>query len=88
MSLQNKIAVVTGGSRGLGKDMVLSLAKNGLDIVFTYNSQKEAADAVIKQIEALGQKGIALQFDVSDLTTSSISLLTMQASFTIATLKP
>jgi NAD(P)-dependent dehydrogenase (short-subunit alcohol dehydrogenase family) len=68
MSLQNKIAVVTGGSRGLGKDMVLSLAKNGLDIVFTYNSQKEAADAVIKQIEAFGQKGIALQFDVSDLT--------------------
>ena len=72
MSLQNKIAVVTGGSRGLGKDMVLSLAKNGLDIVFTYNSQKESADAVIEQIEALGQKGIALQLDVSDLSTFDV----------------
>lgn len=66
MSSQNKIAVVTGGSRGLGKDMVLSLAKNGLDIVFTYNSQKEAAEDVIKEIEKLGQKGVALKLDVSD----------------------
>jgi len=66
MSSQNKIAVVTGGSRGLGKNMVLSLAKKGLDIVFTYNSQKEAAEEVVKQIEELGQKGIALKLDVSD----------------------
>ncbi len=66
MSSKNKIALVTGGSRGLGKDMVLSLAKNGLDIIFTYNSQKEAAEEVIKQINELGQQGIALKLDVSD----------------------
>lgn len=66
MSSKNKIAVITGGSRGLGKDMVLSLAKNGLDIVFTYNSQKEAAEEVVKQIEELGQKAITLKLDVSD----------------------
>ncbi|MEN4762195.1 SDR family oxidoreductase [Chryseobacterium sp. C39-AII1] len=66
MSSKNKIAIVTGGSRGLGKDMVLSLAKNGLDIVFTYNSRKEAAEEVVKQIEGLGQKGIALKLDVSN----------------------
>lgn len=66
MLAQNKIAVVTGGSRGLGKDMVLNLAKNGLDIVLTYNSQKEAAEEVVKQIEKLGQRGIALKLDVSD----------------------
>lgn len=66
MSSKNKIAVITGGSRGLGKDMVLSLAKNGLDIVFTYNSQKEAAEDVVKQIEELGQKAITLKLDVSD----------------------
>jgi len=66
MSSKNKIAVVTGGSRGLGKDMVLSLAKNGLDIVFTYNNQKETAEQVVKQIEELGQKAIALKIDVSD----------------------
>ncbi|WP_313002858.1 SDR family NAD(P)-dependent oxidoreductase [Chryseobacterium gleum] len=66
MSSKSKIAIVTGGSRGLGKDMVLSLAKNGLDIVFTYNSQKEAADEVVKQIKELGRQGIALKLDVSD----------------------
>ena len=41
MSSQSKIAVVTGGSRGLGKDMAINLAKNGLDIVLTYNTQKK-----------------------------------------------
>ena len=68
MALKNKIAVVTGGSRGLGKDMVINLAKRGLDIIFTYNNQEEAAEVVIKKIEALGQKGIALKLDVSDLS--------------------
>jgi len=68
MALKNKIAVVTGGSRGLGKDIVLNLAKNGLDIIFTYNNQIAAAEAVIKKIEALGRKGIALKLDVSDVS--------------------
>ena len=74
MSSKNKIAVVTGGSRGLGKDMVLSLAKNGLDIVFTYNNQKEAAEIVVKQIEELGQKGIALKLDVTDSSSFDVFL--------------
>lgn len=68
MSSKSKIAIVTGGSRGLGKNMVLSLAKNGLDIVFTYNSRKEAADEVIEQIKGLGRQGIAMKLDVSDLS--------------------
>ncbi|MFC1225368.1 SDR family NAD(P)-dependent oxidoreductase [Pedobacter sp. BG31] len=48
MLAQNKIAVFTGGSRGIGKNMVLNLTKNGLDIVFSYNNQKEAAEEVVK----------------------------------------
>ena len=40
MSTKNKIAVVTGGSRGLGKNMALALAKKGIDVVLTYNSNK------------------------------------------------
>lgn len=60
MSSNNKIAVVTGGSRGLGKDMVLSLAKNGLYIIFAYNNQKEAAEEVVKQIKDMGRQGIAM----------------------------
>lgn len=68
MSIKNKIAVVTGGSRGLGRDMALSLAKNRLDVIFTYNNQKKAADALVNEIGALGQRGIAIQLDVSDLS--------------------
>lgn len=61
----SKIAFVTGGSRGLGENMAIALAKKGHDIVITYNSQKEKADAVVNQIEATGRKATALQFDAS-----------------------
>ncbi len=62
----SKIALVTGGSRGLGKNMAIRLAEKGNDVIITYQSQKEALEAVIKEIEATGQKGIALRLDVSD----------------------
>lgn len=66
MSTKNKIAVVTGGSRGLGKSMALALAKKGIDVVLTYNSNKEAADKVVAEIQSLGQKAFALQLDTSN----------------------
>jgi NAD(P)-dependent dehydrogenase (short-subunit alcohol dehydrogenase family) len=69
MSAKNKIAVVTGGSRGLGKDMALRLGQQGNDVIITYQSQKEAADAVVAEIEAGGQKAAALHLDVSDFKT-------------------
>ena len=62
----NKIALVTGGSRGLGKNMSVALAKKGIDIVLTYHTNKEAADAVVTEIRALGRKAFALQLDTSD----------------------
>lgn len=62
---QSKIAVVTGGSRGLGKDSALQLAKKGFDVIITYQSKKEDADNVVKEIEAAGQKGFAVQLDIS-----------------------
>ncbi len=62
----NKIALVTGGSRGLGKNMVISLAKKGLDVIFTYNSKKNEAEEVIKQVESLGQKAAAIQLSVDN----------------------
>lgn len=64
---KTKIALVTGGSRGLGRDMVLNLAKKGNDILFTYNSNKSAADDVISEIEKIGQKGKAFQLDTSNI---------------------
>ncbi|MEM7484825.1 MAG: SDR family oxidoreductase [Bacteroidota bacterium] len=58
-----KIALITGGSRGLGKDMALNIAKKGLGVVITYNSNKTAANDVLNEITALGGKVIALQLD-------------------------
>ncbi|KGO87113.1 short-chain dehydrogenase [Flavobacterium rivuli WB 3.3-2 = DSM 21788] len=63
---QSKIALVTGGSRGLGKNMALAIAKKGLDVIITYNSQKGEADTVVSEIEAMGQKAAALQLNVGE----------------------
>jgi len=69
MTTKNKIALVTGGSRGLGKDMAIRLAEKGNDVIITYQSQKEAAEAVVAQIEAGGQRAAALDLDVADFNS-------------------
>jgi len=69
MATKNKIALVTGGSRGLGKDMAMSLAKKGLNVILTYNSKKEEAEAVVAEIEQDGQKAAALQLNTGDIKT-------------------
>ncbi|OXB07755.1 SDR family NAD(P)-dependent oxidoreductase [Flavobacterium pectinovorum] len=61
----NKIALVTGASRGLGKDSVIQLAKKGFDIILTYQTKKEFADEVVKEIKTIGQKAFALPLDIS-----------------------
>ena len=58
------IAVITGGSRGLGKSTALKLAAQGTDVILTYVKSKDAADAVVAEIEAHGRKAVALQLDV------------------------
>jgi len=59
----NKIALLTGGSRGLGKNMAIHLAKKGIDVILTYNSNREEADKVVSQLQSLGRKATAFQFD-------------------------
>ena len=66
MMSSNKIALVTGGGRGLGKNMALSIAKKGLDVILTYHANKEAADDVVAEIKNLGQQAVAFQLDTSD----------------------
>ena len=61
-----KIALVTGGSRGLGRDMALQLAAKDRDVILTFHSKEDEAQAVVKEIEAMGRKAVALQLDVSD----------------------
>ncbi len=65
MSVKNKIALVTGGSRGLGKNMALRLADKGNDVIITYQSQKDSADAVVQEIKSAGKNAAALQLDLS-----------------------
>jgi NAD(P)-dependent dehydrogenase (short-subunit alcohol dehydrogenase family) len=62
-----KIALVTGGSRGLGKDMAINLAKKGIDVIITYNNNEAAATEVVKTITAMGQQAAALQLNMADL---------------------
>lgn len=58
-----KIALVTGGSRGLGRNTALSIARRGGDVVITYRSREEDARIVVAEIEALGRKAVALRLD-------------------------
>ena len=78
MSTKNKIALVTGGSRGLGRNMTIALAKKGIDVVLTYHSNKEAADKVVSEIQSIGRKAFALPLDTSNTNTFEpfIDLLT------------
>ncbi|WP_088160488.1 SDR family NAD(P)-dependent oxidoreductase [Sphingobacterium sp. G1-14] len=63
----NKIALVTGGSRGLGRNMAVSLAKKGIDVMLTYNSNQEEADHVVATIQSLGQHAAAFQLDAGNV---------------------
>lgn len=76
----SKIALVTGGSRGLGKDMALSLADKGIDVILTYHTQKEAAEEVVSEIEAKGQKAFALRLNMADVSALDAFMTDVQAA--------
>jgi NAD(P)-dependent dehydrogenase (short-subunit alcohol dehydrogenase family) len=64
--MANKIALVTGGSRGLGRNTVLSLARRGVHSIFTYHSREREAGDVVREAEQAGVKAVALQLDTGD----------------------
>src|SRR5580692_6086139 len=64
-----KIALITGGSRGLGRNTAESLARRGVDSVITYHSRADEAHAVVAAIEAEGRKAVALQLDTAAVAT-------------------
>ncbi|TLU72111.1 SDR family NAD(P)-dependent oxidoreductase [Lichenicoccus roseus] len=66
MPAQSRIALVTGGSRGLGRSTVEALARRGVSSIFTYNSNREAADAVVASVERAGARAAALRLDTGD----------------------
>lgn len=67
--MANKIALITGGSRGIGRDAALKLADKGLDIIITYNTRAEDAREVVAQIEATGHKAAALQLNTGVISS-------------------
>lgn len=66
--MSQRIALVTGGSRGLGKNAALKLAAKGTDIILTWNSSQNEALEVVHEIEQKGGKAVALQLNVADIT--------------------
>ncbi len=67
LSLENRVAVVTGGSRGIGRAVALELARRGAAVVVNYNKSPEAAEKVVEQIQAAGGRAAVFQADVSIL---------------------
>jgi 3-oxoacyl-[acyl-carrier protein] reductase len=64
--LTGKTAIVTGGSRGIGRSIALELAKNSANVVVNYSGSEEKAQAVVEEIEQLGAKAFKVQADVAD----------------------
>ncbi|PYZ92947.1 3-oxoacyl-[acyl-carrier-protein] reductase [Salipaludibacillus keqinensis] len=69
-SLVGKVALITGGSRGIGASIAKEVAKRGAEVVINYNSNKEAADEVINEIEQFGGTAVSFQADVSNYEQS------------------
>ncbi len=68
--MSNKTAIVTGGTRGIGKAIVLELAKSGCNVAFNYSKSDDLANELVKEIEALGVKAVAKKADVADFESA------------------
>lgn len=77
-----RIALVTGASRGLGRSIALKLAEQGLDLIVTYKDSERGAHDVVRRIEALGRRSVALQLDVGD--SSRFAAFARQVSAALA----
>lgn len=77
--MQQKIVLITGGSRGLGRSAAFMLAKQGVDVVITYQSRRADAMALVAEIAALGRKAIALPLDVGQIDSFGAFVQQLQA---------
>jgi NAD(P)-dependent dehydrogenase (short-subunit alcohol dehydrogenase family) len=77
-SESRKIAIVTGGSRGIGRNTVVSLAKRHVDSIFTFNAHSEDAEAVIAEAKAVGAQAVALQLDAGNTASFDAFVASVQ----------
>lgn len=78
--MTRKIALITGASRGLGRNTALSIARHGGDVIVTYRDGKDAADAVVADIRALGRKAVALRLDTSKVSSFPDFVMAVRAA--------
>jgi NAD(P)-dependent dehydrogenase (short-subunit alcohol dehydrogenase family) len=66
-TMKDKIAIITGGSRGLGRNTALNLARRGVDILFTYRANQKEAESLIREAETMGRKAAGLRLDTGNI---------------------
>ncbi|MDR7220567.1 NAD(P)-dependent dehydrogenase (short-subunit alcohol dehydrogenase family) [Aminobacter aminovorans] len=81
LELAGKVALVTGGSRGIGAAIAVQLASAGADVALTYVRSAEKAEAVVGQVEALGRRGLAIQADNADAAAVEAAVTSTIAAF-------
>jgi len=64
----DRTAIITGGSRGLGRNTAIHLARRGVDVLFTYRSNLAEAQNLIREVEAMGRKAVAFQLDAGNIS--------------------
>jgi 3-oxoacyl-[acyl-carrier protein] reductase len=74
IELDGKVALVTGGSRGIGKAIGLRLARQGADVAFTYRGNAPAAEATVSELEGIGRRALAVQADAADGTSAEAAV--------------
>lgn len=79
--LTGKVALVTGAGRGIGRQIALTLAEYGADVIVNYNGSKEKAEEVVREIEAMGRKAAAVQCTVADFEACGKMVDEMLAEF-------
>ena len=81
LGLDGKVALVTGGSRGIGAAVVLSLARRGCDVAFTYRGRADAAEAVAEEVRKAGRRAMPIQADVADFAAADRAVDSIVALF-------
>src|SRR3989337_136646 len=81
MDLQGKVAIVTGGSMGIGHAIALDLAAHGADVAINYRKHADEANAVVAEIEKVGRRGLAVQSDVASFADAQRMVDTVREKF-------